>query len=786
MFSRRASKQTHSEHADDSPERADRAWDLAYGELSQLTREWSWRTNAEHRLVFVSDRARSIVNVDPCSWLGRSLAEIAAPDCNVQSIRRLRADQRAGRPFRDIALSIVAPDGPHEMRVSGDPIFDDAGTFAGHRGIAIDVTGIVGRARETDSDYRQLLAALQHIPVGFILYDREDRLVLCNNFFRRLYPQVAPLLVPGTKFEVVEGEIARLGLVSDAKDRVEEWLAERLRDRTGVRRRLVRALSDGRWILINEIRTPTGDTVSVHQDITVPKQREVALRRSEQLFSMAFHHSPGMTAIAEVEDGTLIDVNEKWLKTYGWSHDHVIGKSVLVLGIWADPGDRERFVAGLKAEGRVRDQESQHRTKDGTLLDVVMSGEIIELDGKPRMLVVGHDVTDRKRAELEVRRSEARFSGILNIAPEAIIAVDAGYRITLFSDGAERTFGYRSGEVMGRSLGMLIPDHLRDSHRCHVRNFEDGVESSRIMAERSEVLGRRRDGTLFPCEASISKFEIDGEKIFTVLLHDITSRREFEEVLVAAKEEAELASRAKSEFLANMSHELRTPLNAILGFSQVIRDQNFGPVGNAKYLEYIEDILTSGEHLLEIIGDILDMAKLDAGHEILDNGVVDLGDIVRTSVRLMREQASRAGVRLNLEIDLANRLFYGDARKMKQILINLLSNAIKFTGRDGLVSVLLEASPDGGRLLTVRDNGIGIERDQIPRILEPFTQIEGPMTRQHDGTGLGLPLVKRYCELHGGVLGIQSVPGQGTTVRVRFPNSRTVTPGSAGQPEVEI
>ncbi len=241
-----------------------------------------------------------------------------------------------------------------------------------------------------------------------------------------------------------------------------------------------------------------------------------------------------------------------------------------------------------------------------------------------------------------------------------------------------------------------------------------------------------------------------------------------------AWQEAEAASRAKTEFLANMSHELRTPLNAIIGFSEIIKRELLGPLGVDRYRFYAQDIFDSGHHLLEVINDILDISKVEAGEFELHEDATSLPDLVSNSMRLVRERAETAG--LELVVDLAPdvpRLFV-DPRLIKQGLINLLTNAIKFTPDPGRVIVRAANTSDGSVLLSVTDTGIGIEEEQIPRILQAFGQIESAFSRSHEGTGLGLPLTKSFIEAHGGSMEVKSAPGEGTTVTLRFPPERVI------------
>ncbi|MBE9552998.1 MAG: PAS domain S-box protein [Proteobacteria bacterium] len=763
---------------------ADREWERQCGDLARLASGWLWEMDSDLRITYVSDRLRWIMDVDPAFFIEKPREDYVASSTDSAKLEAHLADLRAHRPIREFIYDVETPSGRRYVKIDGDPLFDEDGNFLGYRGVGAQVTGQVKAQQKAEKSFQQLVDAVESLPVGLAQYDSNDKLLFWNGAYARLYPWLVPVLDYGVSFEQVIRHLADAGAFSASIKEREAWVEANMTARKSGRKPFEVGLSNGRWTRVSYHRTQSGGTISIHSDITRLKQEEDALRQSEQRFLRAFQFSPGATAIAEIDDGALIDVNEKWQETFGWTREEVIGKSVQDLGIWADRSDRRRFIEMLRADGRVRNFETRQCGREGDIRDMLVSGETVPLDGKPRLLITGHDITERKRAERELRDSEARLSGILRISPEAVIVTDGSQHITLFSDGAERTFGYTAADILGKSIDVLMPPDAREVHREHVRKFLRSPHASRLMNARQEVRAQAKDGTMFPVEASVSKLQLDGETVFTVLLRDITERKQAQNLLLAAKEEAESASRAKSEFLANMSHELRTPLNAILGFSEVIRNQVLGVVGVEKYVEYADDIHRSGEHLLEIIGDILDVARIDSGQIKLDEDSVPVDELIESSRVLIQERAEANGLEIAVSLPPETQILFCDSRKMKQILINLLSNAVKFTGCGGSISIGARIDePTGDIVFQVRDNGIGMSVEDVPRVMEPFVQIESSLTRHHEGTGLGLPLVKKLTELHGGSLELETAPGKGTVAYVSLPAYRVI-PGGDQRPLV--
>ena len=258
--------------------------------------------------------------------------------------------------------------------------------------------------------------------------------------------------------------------------------------------------------------------------------------------------------------------------------------------------------------------------------------------------------------------------------------------------------------------------------------------------------------------------------------HMLAQIQQHEESLCAARQQAETANRAKSEFLATMSHELRTPLNAILGFSELMMREMAGPHGAPQYREYSADINESGRHLLDVINDILDISKIEAGQLELTEELIEPSDLAERALRLVADRAVEAGTEVHLIADPGLPLLLGDERLVKQALLNLLSNAVKFTPDGGSIVVRLRLNGEGALQMSVRDNGIGIAEVDYERVLTPFGQVENTLSRSYPGTGLGLPLAKSFTEMHDGELQLRSTLGQGTEITLQFPSRRVHYP----------
>lgn len=411
------------------------------------------------------------------------------------------------------------------------------------------------------------------------------------------------------------------------------------------------------------------------------------------------------------------------------------------------------------------------RMKDGRIKWVHERCEtVFDADGRP-LVSRGtvQDITERKRIDDNLHQLEAMLATFLKVAPEAVILTNDKGRISVFNAGAEAIFGHAATEVIGRSIEGLMPARFRDAHRAHVQAFSRSPVPGRMMNQRAEITGLRKDGQEFPAEASLSKLTTPGGTFFAVMLRDITHQKAAHEDLIQAKIAAESALDSKSRFFASMSHELRTPLNAIIGFAEVLSEPRTYVLDETRQRDYAKDIRDSGRHLLNIINDILDFSGMEFGKIKRADEPVAVTDLIEACMRMLRLKASEQEIAIHTDIAPALPELFVDRRLLVQALLNLLSNAVKFTGRGGSITVQARASACGCVDLVVRDTGIGMRPEVIERVGEPFLQADTSLARRFEGTGLGLSIVKKIVGLHGGKLAIESIVGQGTVASIHLP-----------------
>ncbi|MBW4646116.1 MAG: response regulator [Goleter apudmare HA4340-LM2] len=416
----------------------------------------------------------------------------------------------------------------------------------------------------------------------------------------------------------------------------------------------------------------------------------------------------------------------------------------LAYGIGALRNQRDRILAetALKQSQAALQQVNNQ-------LELRVAERTAELVGLNRKLQSQLD--ERQRIQAELRISQAKLARILDIADDAIISIDSHQCITLFNQGAEKIFGYSAEEVIGKRLDLLLPLRFIQAHRHHVADFGKSPSLARRMGERQELFGRRQDGTEFPAEASISKLDMSGENFYTVILRDITERKQID--------------RMKDEFVSVVSHELRTPLTSIYGSLGMLAS-GLLPADSESGKRLLQIATDSTDRLVRLINDILDIERIESGRVKMERETCNLTDLIKSAVNIMQPLADKAEVQLSIST-LSTQL-WADQDRIIQTLTNLLSNAIKFSTPNN--TIWLTATKQGSEvLLTVKDTGRGIPSDKLDSIFECFQQVDSSDSRNHDGTGLGLAICKSIVQQHGGRIWVESTMGEGSNFYFTLP-----------------
>lgn len=386
--------------------------------------------------------------------------------------------------------------------------------------------------------------------------------------------------------------------------------------------------------------------------------------------------------------------------------------------------------------------------------------------------IIGHlDLADQSILQRERDDAISLLTSIFEVSEIGIVVSDHNRRIVRLNDSFVRTYGWARDDLINADMTSLVtPDERERVKKDHDEFIVTGLRSS------GEMKIIRKDGSIANALFTTATIELSQKRRFQVMtVMDITLRKQMELSLRDAKDQADTANRAKSIFLANMSHELRTPLNAIIGFSEMMENETFGPLGHAKYIEYMGDIHSSAGHLLDIINEVLDMSKIEAGRIELDESQVDLRALMESVIRMMAARMFDKDLEVVEDFPETLPLVYVDERLIRQVLINIVTNAIKFSKIGGQVKISIDMNKDGEVVMMINDEGKGIPKDQIEQAMEPFGQV-GDQNENvaQQGTGLGLPLAKAMVELHGGHIALESDAGQGTTVYVQIPKKRVL------------
>jgi len=641
-------------------------------------------------------------------------------------------------------------------------------------------------------DASTMRAVIDNLDQGISVFDRDLRLVLWNRRFVELFGYPAGFIHHGQAF----ADIIRFNVERNEYGpcEAESYIRQRCEDlATFQPQRREHTRPDGTVIEVIGNPLPGGGFVSTFSDVTVARQvagnlrhsterldkmverRTRALQDSEdryraysEMLEATVRHMPQGVCVFD-SDLRLVVANAGFFELCQIPETfNVPGKPFEDFTLFS--AQRGEYGPGNPVDlARERVELARHMEShafDRTRPD----GVVIEVRGNP---IPGRgfvntitDITARHQAEESLREAATMARTMLNAPGLLVLLVTLDGTLIDLNDEAATSLGGTKQGLIGTNVLRRMSSEVAHRRAAYA---QQAIEESRAVHFEDE-----REGSWF--ETTMTPYPSDGSALprVMVIAHDVTHRHQAEDRLRMAMVMAETANRTKNDFLAAMSHELRTPLNAILGFSEIIGREMFGPIGE-RYAAYGRDIHSAGQHLLAMINDILDISRIEIGAFSLSRESADPAAMAESSMRLVGTRAEQSSVRLRTELPADLPALHVDVRRTKQILINLLGNAVKFTPPGGTVTLRAAVTGDGGFEFVVMDTGIGMTAADIEVALSPFGQVDSGLDRRFEGAGLGLPLAKSLAELHGGALTVESKPGEGTTITVRFPPDCVVT-----------
>lgn len=470
---------------------------------------------------------------------------------------------------------------------------------------------------------------------------------------------------------------------------------------------------------------------------------------------------------------TVVRFNAAAGLVFGYAEAEVTGRPLEVLIAEADR-DRylsllSRFDAGPDRRASIHgDREIRLQRRDGSLFPAAVRLAKSPIEANDNITIAVQDIAAHRATEAKLEWERNLLRAFFEAWPDLVFAKDSESRFIAANPKTAQVMGVQSPEEL---IGRTDFDFYEPGTAAELFSAEQEIiATGNGVAAEPNRLTTPAEGTIWLSTTKIPLRDPKGKIIGLVGVNrDITAEKTAEVALSMAKEQAELANRAKSEFIANMSHELRTPLNAVIGFSEIIASQTMGPVGTPVYGEYAGDIRDAGQHLLDLINDILDLSKIESGTDELHEETMDVTELADSVTRLLADRANKNGVAVTTTMASCLPPLFADKRKLKQILSNMLSNAVKFTERGGRVDLKIWCEDDRDFVFQVSDTGIGIAPQDIDVAMSQFGQVDSRLSRQHEGTGLGLPLTKALVERHGGTFQLHSEIGVGTTATATLP-----------------
>jgi len=521
----------------------------------------------------------------------------------------------------------------------------------------------------------------------------------------------------------------------------------------------------GSWGISHDISAQ----IEAEQALTASRDQLLA---SERQHRMLFEHNPQPMFAYDRATLEIVAVSNAMVASYGYSREEFLSMTLKNLGPQEDHELLEQFlkttVSG-EQPGLVQAKPRRHRYKDGTIIDVEITGDDLNLDGRECRILLCQNVTERNKAHAELAlareqllASERQHRMLFEHNPQPVWVYDRNtLRIVAASNAAVASYGYSREELLSMTANDLRPPEDVASYLAYLETAT-GPERLGLTAAHP-WRHRYKDGTIVDVEVTSDDLILDGVECRMALCQNVTQRNRAAAELAVARDQAVEASNMKSAFLANMSHEIRTPMNGVIGMNELLLDMDL----TDEQRECAEQVARSGEQMMAIISDVLDVAKIEAGQLGLDVADFDLHETTERVCAAAGLQADAKGIQLEVDIDADTpRYVRGDSRRLRQVLMNVLANAVKFTA-EGKVAVHVGTRPrleaDAVVRVEVTDTGIGIDPLIVERMFEPFTQADASTTRNYGGTGLGLAIARELVDLMGGTIGCESKPGRGST-----------------------